>query len=111
MGAIQSPFAAWLIWLGVKTLPFRMACHCENAWHVAQFLESHLHVTRLAYPGLESFPQFELAQRQQSAGGAVMLPNDVYGLLPRGNRKRALQVFDQIVHVFYSDGYADKVCW
>ena len=41
------------------------------------------------------------------AGG--ILPNGVHNLLPQGNRKRALQIFDQIVHVFYSDGDADKV--
>src|SRR4029077_11873569 len=49
-----------------------MARHCENAWRVARFLERHPRVTELAYPGLESFPQFELAQRQQSAGGALI---------------------------------------
>jgi len=72
IGAIQSPFAAWLTLQGVKTLPLRMARHCENAWQVARFLERHPRVTELAYPGLESFPQFELAQRQQSAGGALI---------------------------------------
>lgn len=72
IGAIQSPFAAWLTLQGVKTLPLRMARHCKNACRVAQFLESHPRVTRLAYPGLQSFPQFELAQRQQKAGGALI---------------------------------------
>ena len=72
IGAIQSPFAAWLTLQGVKTLPLRMARHCENALRVARFLEAHPRVTALAYPGLESFPQFELAQRQQSADGALI---------------------------------------
>src|SRR6266446_2321559 len=72
IGAIQSPFAAWLTLQGVKTLPLRMKRHCENAWRVARFLQRHPRVTELAYPGLESFPQFELAQRQQSAGGALI---------------------------------------
>jgi len=72
IGAIQSPFAAWLTLQGVKTLPLRMARHCENALRVARFLESHPLVTKLVYPGLESFPQFELAQRQQTAGGALI---------------------------------------
>jgi cystathionine beta-lyase/cystathionine gamma-synthase len=49
-----------------------MARHCENAWRVARFLETHPRVIELAYPGLESFSQFELAQRQQSAGGALI---------------------------------------
>jgi cystathionine beta-lyase/cystathionine gamma-synthase len=72
IGTIQSPFAAWLTLQGVKTLPLRMARHCENAGRIARFLESHPLITRLVYPGLESFPQFELARRQQSAGGALI---------------------------------------
>jgi cystathionine beta-lyase/cystathionine gamma-synthase len=72
IGAIQSPFAAWLTLQGVKTLPLRMARHSQNAERVARFLEAHPRVTRLSYPGLESFPQFELAQRQQSAAGALI---------------------------------------
>jgi cystathionine beta-lyase/cystathionine gamma-synthase len=72
IGSIQSPFAAWLTLQGVKTLPLRMARHCENAGRIARFLESHPRITRLVYPGLESFPQFELARRQQSAGGALI---------------------------------------
>ena len=72
IGTIQSPFAAWLTLQGVKTLPLRMARHCENAERIARFLESHPRITRLVYPGLESFPQFELARRQQSAGGALI---------------------------------------
>jgi cystathionine beta-lyase/cystathionine gamma-synthase len=72
IGAIQSPFPAWLTLQGVKTLPLRMAQHSANALHVARFLEAHEQVTNVAYPGLESFAQFELAQRQQTAGGALI---------------------------------------
>jgi len=72
IGTIQSPFAAWLTLQGVKTLSLRMARHCENAGRIARFLESHPRITRLVYPGLDSFPQFELARRQQSAGGALI---------------------------------------
>src|SRR5678815_1128245 len=56
IGAIQSPFPAWLTLQGVKTLGLRMAQHSENALRVARFLEDHPKVTRLLYPGLESFP-------------------------------------------------------
>jgi cystathionine beta-lyase/cystathionine gamma-synthase len=72
IGAIQSPFPAFLTLQGVKTLPLRMARHSENALRVARFLESHPRVTKLSYPGLESFPQFELSRRQQSTGGALI---------------------------------------
>ncbi|HYK19249.1 MAG TPA: aminotransferase class I/II-fold pyridoxal phosphate-dependent enzyme [Pyrinomonadaceae bacterium] len=71
-GVIQSPFNAWLTLQGVKTLPVRMAQHSENALRVARFLESHPRVRSLSYPGLESFPQYELARRQQKTGGALI---------------------------------------
>jgi len=72
IGAIQSPFPAWLTLQGVKTLPLRMARHSENALRIARFLSAHDGVAKVIYPGLESFPQFELVQRQQTAGGALI---------------------------------------
>ncbi|SRR6266496_2417235 len=72
IGAIQSPFPAWLTLQGVKTLPMRMARHSESALQIARFLEGHEQVTKVIYPGLESFPQLELAQRQQRTGGALI---------------------------------------
>ncbi|HBL27255.1 MAG TPA: cystathionine gamma-synthase [Acidobacteria bacterium] len=71
-GAIQSPFNAWLTLQGVKTLPLRMERHCANALQVARFLEGHPRVTAVSYPGLDSFPQRELALRQHRAGGALL---------------------------------------
>jgi len=71
-GAIQSPFPAWLTLQGVKTLALRMTRHSENALRIAQFLSAHERVTNVIYPGLESFPQFALMQRQQTAGGALI---------------------------------------
>lgn len=71
-GTIQAPFDAWLTLQGVKTLGVRMARHSENALRVARFLSGHPRVVRLAYPGLESFPQFGLARRQQASGGALI---------------------------------------
>jgi cystathionine beta-lyase/cystathionine gamma-synthase len=72
IGAIQSPFPAWLTLQGVKTVGLRMAQHSENAQRIAQFLETHPRVTKLLYPGLKSFAQFELARKQQTAGGALI---------------------------------------
>ena len=72
IGAIQAAFPAWLTLQGVKTLPMRMLWHSENAVEVARFLESHQRVHTVIYPGLRSFPQYELARRQQAAGGALI---------------------------------------
>ncbi|PWT94445.1 MAG: cystathionine gamma-synthase, partial [Blastocatellia bacterium] len=55
IGAIQSPFPAWLTLQGAKTLPLRMARHSDNALRIARFLESHPQVEKVIYPGLESF--------------------------------------------------------
>jgi cystathionine beta-lyase/cystathionine gamma-synthase len=71
-GSIQSPLDAWLTLQGVKTLPLRMERHSANALAVARSLEPHPRVTRLLYPGLESFPQHALARRQQGSGGALL---------------------------------------
>jgi cystathionine beta-lyase/cystathionine gamma-synthase len=49
-----------------------MARHSENALQIARYLENQPRVTKLLYPGIESFPQFELAQRQQRTGGALV---------------------------------------
>ena len=72
IGAIQSPFPAWLTLQGVKTVGLRMAQHSANALQIARFLETHPRVTKILYPGLESFPQFELARKQQTSGGALI---------------------------------------
>lgn len=71
-GTIQSAFNAWLTLQGVKTLPLRMKQHSENALQVAQFLASHPNIEKVIYPGLETFPQIELARRQQVSGGALV---------------------------------------
>ena len=71
-GTIQSPFDAWLTLQGVKTLPLRMRQHSENALRVAQFLATHPKIEKVVYPGLESFPQYQLTQKQQSSGGALI---------------------------------------
>ena len=71
-GAIMSPQVAWLTLQGMKTLAQRMDAQCANAMAVARFLEAHPKVEQVAYPGLESFAQHELASRQASGYGAMM---------------------------------------
>lgn len=71
-GASLSPFDAFLIQRGMKTLEIRMIRHCENAMKVADFLENHEMVEKVYYPGLKSFPQYELAKKQMSMPGAVI---------------------------------------
>ncbi len=72
LGGVISPFNAWLIMRGVVTLPLRMKQHSETALKVAQFLEAHLAVAFVAYPGLASHPQHEIAKKQMSMFSGVM---------------------------------------
>jgi cystathionine beta-lyase/cystathionine gamma-synthase len=72
LGCGQSPFEAWLTLRGLKTLPLRMRRHCESAEAIARYLASHREVATVLYPGLESFPQAELARRQQGCGGGMV---------------------------------------
>lgn len=72
IGGVQGPFDSFLALRGLKTLHLRMKAHCENAQAIAEWLEKHPKVERVAYPGLKSHPQYALAQRQmQGAGGMV----------------------------------------
>lgn len=64
LGGSLSPFNAWLILRGLATFPIRMRVHEENAFKVANYLESHPKIKRVIYPGLPSHPQYELAKRQ-----------------------------------------------
>ncbi|MBT8232316.1 MAG: cystathionine gamma-lyase, partial [Saprospiraceae bacterium] len=64
LGAKMAPFEGWLILRSLRTLMIRMKAHQENAMHVSQYLENHDKVKQVFYPGLESFPQYDLAQKQ-----------------------------------------------
>ena len=72
IGSIQAPFDSWLALQGIKTLPMRLAAHCEHAGVIARWLEEHPRVAKVNYPGLESFPQRELAIKQQKAFGGML---------------------------------------
>jgi cystathionine gamma-lyase len=79
IGAIPSPFDCWLLMEGVKTLSLRMARHSTNAMAVAQYLEGHPKVARVAYPGLASDPGHEVASRQMENGYSGMISFELTG--------------------------------
>lgn len=62
LGANLAPQEAWLVHRGLKTLPLRMERQCRNAARVAAWLEGHVRVARVNYPGLRSHPQYGLAE-------------------------------------------------
>ena len=84
-GSVLSPFDAYLINRGMKTLDLRMERHCANAQKVAEFLEAHPAVEVVKYPGLKSFPQYELAKKQMLLPGA-MIAFELKGGLEAGRK-------------------------
>ncbi len=84
-GAGLSPFNAFLISRGLKTLSIRMEKHCDNAQKIAEFLESHPAVETVTFPGLPSFPQYKLAEKQMSLPGA-MISFEVKGGIEGGKK-------------------------
>ncbi|WP_020593892.1 methionine gamma-lyase [Kiloniella laminariae] len=84
-GAVLSPQDAQLILRGIKTLNLRMDRHCASAMTVASYLESHPLVSRVFYPGLESFEQYDIAQKQMDNSGG-MIAFELNGGLETGRK-------------------------
>ena len=72
VGAVMSPFDAFLVLRGIKTLPVRMERHESNARAIAAFLADHQKVGAVLYPGLPDHPGFAIQQRQASGFGAMI---------------------------------------
>jgi cystathionine gamma-synthase/cystathionine gamma-lyase len=86
LGAVLSPFEAFLISRGAKTLALRMREHASNAHAIATFLEERDDVERVHYPGLASHPQHALARAQMRGFGGII------SMTLRGPEERALEV-------------------
>jgi O-succinylhomoserine sulfhydrylase len=71
-GVTMSAFNAWVFLKGLETLPIRMEAHASRALALAIWLEAQPQVSRVYYPGLESHPQYALAQAQQASGGGIV---------------------------------------
>jgi len=90
LGTCCSPFDAWLVLRGIRTLPCRMAAHAKNAAALAELLSGHPAVERVYYPGLRSHPQHRLARRQMQGFGG-MLSFDL-----RGGQAAAFEVISRL---------------
>lgn len=71
-GAVPSPFDCFLTVRGIKTLPYRMRGHAENAMKIAEFLGKHPGVEGVHYPGLKTDPGHLIASQQMSGFGAMI---------------------------------------
>jgi len=89
-GAVPSPFDCYMTVRGIKTLPYRMKGHVENAARLADFLENSLQVEAVFYPGSASHPQYEIARKQMSAGGGML------SFLVKGGAEEARAVVNEV---------------
>ena len=90
-GCTPQPIAAFMLNLGLESLPVRIERHCQNAQAVAEYLEKHPRVSWVNYPGLASSPQHALAQKY--------LPRGVCGVVSfgvRGGREAAMKFMDSL---------------
>ena len=71
-GPHMSQFNAWILLKALETLHLRVERHCSNAEKIAAALDGHPAIARLIYPGLKSFPQYEIAQKQMKNGGPLI---------------------------------------
>lgn len=91
LGSIQAPMNAFLLNVGLETLPLRIAKHCENAKEVATFLEAHEKVAWVNYPGLKGNKYYDLAQKYMPNGTCGVIS---FGL--QGGRSAAEKLMDKL---------------
>ena len=89
-GAVPSPFDCYMTVRGIKTLPYRMKAHNENAVILANFLDSHELVEKVYYPGLINHPGHEIAKKQMKAFGAML------SFLVKGGSEEARKVVNSV---------------
>ncbi|MBX0357990.1 methionine gamma-lyase [Halobacillus sp. Nhm2S1] len=90
IGGVLSPFDAWLLLRGLKTLHVRMDRHSINAHDLAKRLENHPEVKQVYYPGMEGNGQFPIVQKQMKTGGGVL------AFEIEGGKKEAQEFMDRL---------------
>jgi cystathionine gamma-synthase len=93
LGAISSPFDAYLTLRGIKTLGVRMERHSSNALALAERFENHKAVERVLYPGLASHPGHDVAKRQMSLFGGMMSIQLVGGITAATSLAQSTSLF------------------
>ncbi|MBC7904918.1 MAG: aminotransferase class I/II-fold pyridoxal phosphate-dependent enzyme [Gemmatimonadaceae bacterium] len=103
LGGNASPFDAYLLRMGIKTIELRMERHCANAMKVARYLQAHAAIEKVFYTGLESHPDFETSKRQMKHPGP-MLSFEVGGGINNGKKFiNALQMCTRAVSLGTTD--------
>lgn len=95
LGASLSPFDSWLLLRGLKTLSLRVNQINKNAQALAEWLETNPVIKKVAYIGLKSHPQYELAQKQMK-GGTGMLCIEIAGKDEEEEFKNAQKILNNL---------------
>lgn len=107
-GGTMAPQIAWnILTHGLPTLPIRMPRQQQNAYAISKFLEAHPLVETVRYPGLASFPQYDLARRQMvdyygDFAPGFMVYFILKGATPEESRKRGMKMMDYIADNAYA---------
>ncbi|WP_247747170.1 methionine gamma-lyase [Alkalihalobacillus sp. BA299] len=72
IGGIISPFDAWLLIRGLKTLPIRMDRHCTNAIQIANKMTTHPKIKEMIFPGDDRFSQVDIVKKQMKQAGGMI---------------------------------------
>ena len=78
-GCTQSPQSAFILNLGLESLPFRMKQHCANAQQIAEYLNGHEKVRWVKYCGLKGDKYYELAQKYMPNGSCGVISFGLHG--------------------------------
>ncbi len=100
-GPSLSPFNAWVLLKGLETLDLRVRRHCENALLIARALEKNKALSRVAYPLLESHPQYQLARTQMTGGGSII------ALEVAGGKEAAFRFLNKLKLIDISNNLGD----
>jgi cystathionine beta-lyase/cystathionine gamma-synthase len=106
-GGVLSSKSAWSIFVyGLPTLATRMVNQQKSAIRVAQFLERHPKVASVHYPGLETFPQYELARRQMTSYDGKFAPGSMVYFVLKGKEKAAAEAADRFMDYAANHAYS-----
>lgn len=100
-GPALSPFNAWVLSKSLETLAARMDRHCASALRVAKHFEGHRDLEEVRYPFLPSHPHYELARRQMTQGGGIVV------VVVKGGLDRARRFLDSVELMSHSPNLGD----
>jgi cystathionine beta-lyase/cystathionine gamma-synthase len=95
LGGIISPFNAWLLLRGLRTLPLRMERIASSTMKIVEYFENHSKVEKVLYPFSKSFPQYELAKKQMKNGGGL------FSIILKTNNIKNIENFCNKLQYFY----------